>query len=144
MPSDLVTALQERARRNLFWRHLGAELEDAGEGWVRLRVTVRDELRNSASRPVHGGVLASLVDMAVGSALGTMHERSEGGVGQTTLDLNVSFLAGVEGGEVFAEGRIVKKGKSIAFGEARITDSTGKLVAIGRATYMVLTPKEGT
>lgn len=39
---------------------------------------------------MHGGVLSALVDMAVGGALGTLKEASEGGVGQTTLALNVS------------------------------------------------------
>jgi len=29
----------------------------------------------------------------------------------------------------------------VAFGGARITDGAGKLVAVGRATYMLLPPK---
>ncbi|MBI3628310.1 MAG: PaaI family thioesterase [Candidatus Rokubacteria bacterium] len=66
---------------------------------------------------------------------------SEGGVGQTTLDLNVSFLAAPSGSDVFAEGRILKKGRTIAFGEASITDATGRLLAVGRATYLLLAPR---
>jgi uncharacterized protein (TIGR00369 family) len=76
--------------------------------------------------------------MAVGGALSTMHEESAGGVGQTTLDLNVSFIGGVSEGNVFAEGRILRRGRTIAFGEATITDSSGRLVAAGRATYMIV------
>jgi acyl-coenzyme A thioesterase PaaI-like protein len=38
-----------------------------------------------------------------------------------------------------AEGSILRKGRTIAFGEARITDATGRLLAVGRATYMLLT-----
>ena len=138
MSDDLVERVRARSRDNLFWRHLGIVVDDAGAGWVRLRVPVRDDLRNAAGAPVHGGVYSALVDTAVGGALSTLHESAEGGVGQTTLDLNVSFIAGVTGGDIVAEGRILKRGRSIAFGEARITDGTDRLLAVGRATYMIL------
>jgi len=138
---DPLDAVRERARSNLFWRHLGIEVVDATPGWVRLRVPIRDELRNAAGAPVHGGVYSALVDMAVGGALSTMHEASAGGVGQATLDLNVSFIAGASEGAVFAEGRILRRGRAVAFGEATITDAEGKLVAVGRATYMILGTK---
>ena len=87
---------------------------------------------------MHGGVYSALVDMAVGGALSTLHAASEGGVGQTTLDLNVSFLASSRQGDVFAEGRIIKRGRTIAFGEATVTDGDGTVLAVGRATYMIL------
>ena len=141
MSDDLRERVRERARSNLFWRHLGIEVDEAGPGWVRLRVPVRDELRNAAGAPVHGGVYSALVDTAVGGALSTLHDAAEGGVGQTTLDLNVSFIAGASAGNILAEGRILKRGRAIAFGEARITDSAGKLLAVGRATYMILAPR---
>ena len=142
MSDDLLSRVRGRARANLFWRHLGIEVESAEPGWVKLRVPVRDELRNAAGAPVHGGVYSALVDTAVGGALATMHEASEGGVGQTTLDLNVSFIAGVTCGDIIAEGRILKRGRTIAFGEARISDSEGRLLALGRATYMILMARE--
>ncbi len=34
-----------------------------------------------------------------------------------------------------------KRGRTIAFGEARITDAAGRLLAVGRATYMILVPR---
>jgi uncharacterized protein (TIGR00369 family) len=141
MPPDLLTVTRERAQANLFWRYLDVQVDDAGEGWVRLRVPVKDGLRNAAGAPVHGGVLSALVDMAVGGALGTTHDNAAGGVGQATLDLNVSFLAAAGDGDIVAEGRLLRRGRSVAFGEARITDGAGKLVAVGRATYMLLQPK---
>jgi len=141
MPPDLLTVTRERAQDNLFWRYLGVLVDDAGEGWVRLRVPVKDGLRNAAAAPVHGGVLSALVDMAIGGALGTTHDNAGGGVGQTTLDMNVSFLAAAGDGDLVAEGRLLRRGRTIAFGEARISDGAGKLVAVGRATYMLLQPK---
>jgi uncharacterized protein (TIGR00369 family) len=140
MADDLLATARARARANLFWRYLGIGVEEAREGWVRLRLPVRDELRNAAGAPVHGGVYGTLVDAAVGAALGTLHAASEGGVGQTTLDLNVSFIGAAADGDLIAEGRILRKGRTIAFGETTITDAAGHLVAVGRATYMILAP----
>jgi acyl-CoA thioesterase len=130
-----------RGRANRFWATLGIEVVEAGEGWVRLRVLVRDDLRNAPGAPVHGGVLATLVDAAVGGALGTYGDAASGGVDQTTLDLNVSFVAAARGDALVAEGRILRRGRTIAFGEARVTDAAGTLVAVGRATYMILAPR---
>jgi len=141
MSTDLLSVTRERAQDNLFWRYLGVQVDDAGEGWVRLRVPVKDGLRNAAAAPVHGGVLSALVDMAIGGALGTTHDNAGGGVGQTTLDMNISFLAAAGDGDLVAEGRLLRRGRTIAFGEAKISDGAGKLVAVGRATYMLLQPK---
>jgi uncharacterized protein (TIGR00369 family) len=140
-PDDLRARVQERARSNLFWRTLGVEVEEAAEGRVRLRVPVRDDLCNAAGAPLHGGVLSALVDMAVGGALSTLHEAAAGGVGQATTDLNVTFVGAVREGHVVAEGRILRRGKQIAFGEATLTDAAGRLVAVGRATYLILAPR---
>jgi uncharacterized protein (TIGR00369 family) len=136
--ADLLARLQARAATNLYWRYLGVSVVDAKAGWIRLRVPVRDEITNAAGAPVHGGVYSALVDMAVGGALGTLNEEAEGGTAQTTLDLNVSFLAGVRSGEIFAEGRILRAGRTIAFGEATVSDGAGQTLAVGRATYMIL------
>jgi acyl-coenzyme A thioesterase PaaI-like protein len=37
-------------------------------------------------------------------------------------------------------GSLLKRGRTIAFGEVRVTDGDGTLVAAGRATYMILAP----
>ena len=136
--AEILARVQARAEANLYWRHLGVSVVDAKPGWVRLRVPVRDVLKNAEGAPVHGGVYSALVDMAVGGALGTLSDASEGGVAQTTLDLNVSFLAGVRDGDIYAEGRILRHGRSIAFGEVTVSDGAGATLAVGRATYMIL------
>ena len=137
-PDDPLATIRARCEENLYWRYLGVAVEDAKPGWVRLRVEVHDELGNAAGAPVHGGVMSALVDMAVGGALGTLSDAAAGGVNQSTLDLNVSFLAAAPEGPIFAEGKILRRGRTIAFGEASVTDAAGRLCAVGRATYMIL------
>jgi len=65
---DLLAVARDRARGNRFWQHLGIDVAEVREGWARLRVDVRDELRNAPGAPVHGGVYAALVDAAIGCA----------------------------------------------------------------------------
>jgi acyl-CoA thioesterase len=144
VPDDLLAVARDRTRLNRFWQHIGIDVVEVREGWARLRVKVRDELRNAPGAPVHGGVYAALVDAAVGCALSTVHEASSGGVGQATLELNVSYLAAARGDEIFAEGTLLKRGRSVVFGDVRVTDRDGTLVAVGRATYTIVAPRVPT
>ena len=121
--------IEARAQQNTFWRMLGIEVLDAGDGWVRLRLPLRDDLRNGPGAPLHGGALA------------TLHESSAGGTGQASLDANVSFIGAVREGAAVVDGRIIRRGGTIAFGEAEVRDETGALAAKGRATYMILRPR---
>jgi uncharacterized protein (TIGR00369 family) len=138
---DLLAVARDRARSNRFWQHLGIDVVDVRESWARLRVTVSDDLRNAPGAPVHGGVYAALVDAAIGCALATVNPEPAGGVGQATLDLNVSFLAAARGPAIFAEGTLLRRGRTVAFGEVRVTDDAGTLLAVGRATYLILPPR---
>lgn len=137
----LLERIRERTESNSFWRMLGIEAVAAGEGWVRLRLSVRDELCNAPGAPLHGGVIAALIDAAVGGALATLHDAAAGGIGQATLDANVSYIGAVRGGAATVEGRILKRGGTVAFGEAEVRDEAGALAAKGRATYMILRPR---
>src|SRR5262249_784017 len=141
MPTDLLGLARERAQTNLFWRYLDAQVDEAGDGWVKLRVPVRDPLRNAVGAPVHGGVLSALVDMAVGGALSTTNENAAGGVGPTTLGPKLRLLPAAPHGGIPPEGRALPPGRRHPLPEAGITDGAGKLVAVGRATYMLLSPK---
>ncbi len=54
----------------------------------------------------------------------------------------MSFLEAASGESVIAEGRIVRAGRRIAVGEAEVRDDDGKLVAVGRASYMIFRRRE--
>jgi uncharacterized protein (TIGR00369 family) len=84
---------------------------------------------------VHGGVMASVVDAATFWAVFPQVER---GKGLTTVEIKVNYLAPVQKGKLVAHGQSIKLGRTLALGEARITDSKGKLVSHGTATMMVL------
>jgi uncharacterized protein (TIGR00369 family) len=80
---------------------------------------------------VHGGLLCTLLDSAMGVAVQSTQPVSRG---YATIELKVSFLAPVsfDGSELEARGRVLRVGRRVAFAEAHAYDAHGALV--GHAT----------
>lgn len=134
---DLVGAVMQRLRPAPFWDALGVELAEAAPGRATIRMPVRPDMgrsSNTGDGSAHGGVIASLADMAASCALITTLAPGEG---RTTIDLNVHFLAPARG-TLTAEGHIRRRGGRTAVIDIEITDGEGALVAVGRATFAVL------
>lgn len=85
---------------------------------------------------VHGGLVCTLLDSVVGCAV---HTTLEQGIGYTSLELKVSYLAGVHAGSgtLTATGRVVKPGRRVAFAEGEVRDAAGTLVATATSTLLV-------
>jgi uncharacterized protein (TIGR00369 family) len=60
---------------------------------------------------------------------------TETGVGVPTIDLRVDYLRPARRGDLVGVGRTVRVGKTVSVADVEIRDSTGTLVAIGRAVY---------
>jgi uncharacterized protein (TIGR00369 family) len=88
---------------------------------------------------VHGGVIATLLDSALGCAVQSMLPS---GTGYTTLELKVNYLRPMTSrtGTVYSEGKIIHMGSRIATAEARVTDASGKLYAHATTTCILLHP----
>lgn len=80
---------------------------------------------------IHGGLLCTLLDSAIGCAVQSMLPA---GVGPASIELKVSFIKPVraDGNEIEARGRVLKLGRSVAFAEAQALDHRGDL--LGHAT----------
>lgn len=85
---------------------------------------------------VHGGVLSTLVDSALGCAV---HSRLPAGMGYTTLEIKVNFVRAVtiETGAIRCEGTVLSLGRRAATAEAKVTTVGGKLVAHATTTCMI-------
>ena len=126
---DISEAL---GRKIPFASHLGIELLERGDGRARLRLTLRPELMNSFDA-AHGGVVMTLLDIAMAVAART---RDPEAVGAITIEMKASFI-NAGSGVLTADGVCLHLGKSVAFCEARIHDSEGKLAATGTGTFML-------
>ena len=89
---------------------------------------------------VHGGVLATLMDTAMGSAVFT---RLGDGWYYTTLELKANFIRPVQlgGKRLICVGQTIHVGRRTAIAEARITDPDGALIAHATSTCMIFAPE---
>jgi uncharacterized protein (TIGR00369 family) len=90
---------------------------------------------------VHGGVVATLLDSAMGCAV---HSTLPEGTGYTTLEFKVNLVKAitVATGRIVAEGRIVHRGSRVATAEGRLTAAAdGTLLAHATTTCIVLPPR---
>jgi uncharacterized protein (TIGR00369 family) len=85
---------------------------------------------------VHGGVLSTLLDSALGCAV---HSRLPAGTGYTSLEIKVNFVRPVlvGTGTVRCQGTVLSLGRRAATAEAKITTADGKLVAHATTTCMI-------
>ena len=52
-------------------------------------------------------------------------------------------VLGDDGEDIFAEGRVLKRGKEIIYSDVRVTNAAGKLLAQGTVTYRIVERAEG-
>jgi uncharacterized protein (TIGR00369 family) len=85
---------------------------------------------------VHGGWALTLIDSATGCAA---HTLLPAGVGYATVETKANFTRPIrhDTGRVRAEGRVIGRGRQIMSAEARIVDSSGRILSHGTSTLMV-------
>jgi len=129
--------IQERIKRleaGAFWQLLGMKVVSASVGEAIVNLCVKPDLLQLYG-VVHGGVLATLIDGAIGAAAQTTLNEHEA---TTTVDLQVMYSRAVEKGTLTAKATIVRRGKTIIFGDCKAYDDAERLIVHGSATYMVL------
>lgn len=87
---------------------------------------------------VAGGYLTVFADELLGSAIGSVLETGEFA---TTAELKISFLKPVAKGLIRGEGKVLRKGKQVAFVEAVIQNAKGEPVATVSSTWTVVAGK---
>ena len=112
---------------------LGLRVEAIAADRVRLRLPYRDENSNPG-RALHGGVSASLIDIAGALAAWTgLDDRP--GLETSTLDLSVNYLAAAIGEDVVATAEVLRRGKEIVYSEVDVRTDAGKRIAVGLVTF---------
>ena len=120
--------------RSDFAHSLGIEVAERGNGTARIVMPLRTDMLNIGGT-VHGGILCTLVDIAVGVACHSLDSGDRRS--QATTELGVTFLRAGTTGPLSCTARIRRRGRSLATGEAEVLDAGGRLLAVGRATYLV-------
>jgi uncharacterized protein (TIGR00369 family) len=120
-----------------FVEHLGVQILQRGDGVVRLRLDPRPELENSWGS-MHGGVLMTLLDVALASAGRSLDDKCNGAL---TVEMKVNFIAAALG-PVLGEGRAQRAGRSLIFSEGELRSEDGTLLAKATGTFKLLYPTD--
>jgi uncharacterized protein (TIGR00369 family) len=116
-----------------FVETLGLELHGAADGHAELRCDLHEALTNSWE-VAHGGVVMTMLDVAMAVAARTAHP---GGQGVATIEMKTSFMRPAEG-ELRAVGKLLHKTTTMAFCEATLVDGHGQLCAQASGTFKYL------
>ena len=111
-------------------------LESVERGHVVFAMLPDEKLYNMIGS-VHGGIITTLMDTALGSAVQSVLPA---GRVATTMDLHTRFHRPVTAatGKVFADARVVHAGRRSATSEAHLVDAAGTIYATGTSTLMIL------
>jgi uncharacterized protein (TIGR00369 family) len=130
---------KEYQKKIPFVMHLKIQTDELGEGRARLSLPIEPHLTNSLGT-AHGGVIMSLLDVALCTAARTLHADS---MGVITIDLSASFIGAASGARLFADARVLKDGRSMSFVEGEAKNEDGSLVAKAIATVRVILKDKG-
>jgi len=85
---------------------------------------------------VHGGVIATLIDIA-GAAASASGIGEEGASGGATASLNIAYLAAADGVDLLAEARIIQRTRSGTVADVDVRDASGRAIAKGLVTSRI-------
>ena len=103
---------------------------DPEAGTIEVGFQATEQFLNPAGT-VQGGFLAAMLDDTLGPALVATLGHDEWA---PTTDLHVQFLAPAQPGPIVARGRVVRRGRQMAFLAGELTDEQGNLLATAVAT----------
>mgnify|MGYP001193865774 FL=1 len=123
----------KKLRNNPFQHYVGIKVLQLGGGKSVLQLELKKHHFNLYGIP-HGGVHATLLDIAMGTAA-SFPDESGREVDSVTLNLSIDYIAPPKSKILIARGKVTKKGKSIAYCTAEIFDKDEKLIASGRSIF---------
>ena len=113
---------------------LGIEMEEAGDGVVKGRFPVTDDVRQPFGL-VHGGAMLTLAESL--TSFGTWVAVRDNGQVALGQEINASLLRPITEGTVHGTATVRRRGRTAWVWEVEITDDAGKLSALIRATIAV-------
>lgn len=115
--------------------HLCIRLLKMGHGEAEFEVTVDDPHLRTLGL-LHGGVVATLLDTAMGSAANSVAPPDHHVV---TVQLGVNFIRAAEKGDsLVATGHVRHQGRKTIVSAGEVTNAKNDLIAMGTATFMIL------
>ena len=135
----------ERIRKTAFemplHKLLGLRFVPRNDDVVVVELPVRHEAFNGSGN-LHGGAIATLVDVAGGSCAARASGFDPLKQGVVTADLHVRYLGRPKGDVVRAEARVMRAGRMLIVVEVRVLDNFDNLIAFADFSSMIVSRRE--
>ncbi|MES2764448.1 MAG: PaaI family thioesterase [Bacteroidota bacterium] len=139
---DFKKTIEHHLTNQEFMKHIGCRLTTIEPGYVVAEIDLT-KIHKQQIGLVHGGVTATIADVAAGFAGFTLVGPDEHTV---TAEIKISYFSPGLGKTLKAVGRVVKPGRNMHFCEAEVftIDESGveKLIAKATTTMAVITPQK--
>jgi uncharacterized protein (TIGR00369 family) len=120
-----------------FVEEMGLELHRFDGGHAEVQVDLEEAHLNSWE-VAHGGVLMTLLDVAMAHAARSLQAKEAGqGPGVVTIEMKTSFMRPAEG-RLVAKGQVLHRSATIAFCEGSVFDAEHQRCAHATATFKYL------
>ncbi|MGE5290581.1 MAG: PaaI family thioesterase [Micromonosporaceae bacterium] len=116
---------------------LGIEIVELGAAHSILSMPVREQAFNSTGN-LHGGAIATLIDVAAGTAAALGSGFQPGKQSLVTADLHVRYLGRPHGDLVSARAEVLKAGRQLIVVGCAVTDSEDRLIASADFSMMIV------
>jgi len=113
---------QDGRMANPFFCLMGIDVVSVDAGRAVLKMQVRPDMHNGVGW-LQGGMLVALADEAMALAIYPQLTQDEG---IATISESTSFIKGTRDGVVCAEGRVIRKGRRVAFCEGEVWAGEGE------------------
>ena len=127
--------IEEVLAKSPFAASLGIELVSAEPERVVFRLPFRKS-STTVGTIVHGGAIATLIDIA-GAAASASAIAGDDAFGGATANMTVAFLAPSDGQDIVAEGVVIQRGRTQTVTDVVVRDGNGTLVAKGLVTSRI-------
>jgi acyl-CoA thioesterase len=128
-------------RLSAAWDWLGLELISVEEGTATVDMVAQPQMAN-ASGNLHGGVIGTLADSAMGRAVHTLQPRVRRAA---SFDLKLNFIAPARIGDTLrATAHVLHAGRRTCVTECRVEGRGGRLIATASGTFMVSREEQKT
>ena len=128
--------IRESFDRQGFMRTLGATLETVESGTVTITCLFNEGLTQQHGL-LHGGVMASLVDVACGyAALSVMPADRE----VLTVEFKINFMRPANTDRLIAVGQVLKAGRTVTVCEGSVFDATRTHLLARMTATMIAVP----
>lgn len=134
--SERLAGARKKEKLPHFRDLIGEKVVRAESGQAEVQIQLKPFLLNRAG-VVHGGVICTLMDEAIGWAV---YNSVGEGSRVVTAELKINFLEAATSGILTGHGRVIRQGKHLVIGEGNILDQEGSLLARGLGTWMIISP----